>query len=274
MQLHDKTVVVTGGAQGIGLALCRRFAAEGAKLVIADLDGERAAAVARELDGDGFACDVRSETQVQALVARAIALHGGIDLFCSNAGVMVEDPDGCAFGASNAGWQLSWEVNVMAHLYAARAVVPHMVGRGGGYLLNTVSAAGLLQQIGASAYSATKHAAIAFAESLAVAHGDQGIGVSVLCPQFVATAMVGMAGGNSGGAPGVIDASAVAEAAVRGLAAGQFLILPHPEVGDFVQRRAQDRDGWLRGMRRLRQKVVAEDGSVDWAKMFDSTAPR
>lgn len=274
MQLNDKVVVVTGGAQGIGLALCRRFAAEGAKLVIADLDGDRAALAAQELGGSGFSCDVRREVQVRALVDHAIERFGAVDLFCSNAGVMVQDPDGSAFGADDEAWRLSWEVNVMAHVHAARAVVPHMVARGGGYLLQTVSAAGLLHQIGATTYNVSKHAAIGFAESLAISHGDQGIKVSVLCPQYVATAMVGMESGDGGTAPGVITADDVAAAVVRGLADEHFLILPHPQVQGFVQRKAQDYDGWLRGMRKLRQKVVDADGRIDWRKMFSLSAPR
>ena len=186
MNVNDKTVVVTGGARGIGKALAIRFAKEGARVVVSDLKEETARRVAEPIEGLAVACDVSKESAVQNLVARAEDRFGPIDLFCSNAGVFFGEPD-LATSAGNDHWQTCWDIHVMAHVYAARAVLPGMIERGGGYLLNMASAAGLLSQIGDAAYSATKHAAVGFAESLAITHGDDGVKVSVICPQFVAT---------------------------------------------------------------------------------------
>src|SRR5262245_20552334 len=188
MKIQDRVVVVTGGANGIGEALCRRFAAEGAKgIVVADLDAEGAARVAEAVGGVGGKTDVGVESEIRELVAQAINHYGRIDLFCSNAGI-TGAPGGLE--ASNEAWRQIWEVNMMAHLYAARAVLPEMLARGEGYLLQTVSAAGLLTQIGAAPYAVTKHAALAFAEWLAITYGDAGIKVSCLCPQGVRTKML------------------------------------------------------------------------------------
>jgi NAD(P)-dependent dehydrogenase (short-subunit alcohol dehydrogenase family) len=261
MHVKDKVVVVTGGADGIGAALCRRFAQEGARVVIvADRNGDGAAAVAAEIGGEAVTLDVSDGEAMAAAVADIEARHGGIDLFCSNAGVGDGDPDRQnAASSPDAVWQRAWNVNVMAHVHAARAVIPGMQARGGGYLLNTVSAAGLLSQIGGAVYSTTKHAAVGFAEALAITHGDQGIKVSILCPQGVDTAMLRQ-GGDPSAQPqnvdGVLTPDAVAESVVEGLAAETFLILPHPVVLSYMQRKAGDYDRWLGGMRRLRSKMM------------------
>lgn len=262
MELRDRVAVVTGGAGGIGAALCRRFAAEGARgVVVADHDEAGATRVAREVGGLAVGCDVSDEAQVRVLVARAEERFGGIDLFCANAGVALGgglDPLHAGPFAPDADWAASWAVNVMAHVYAARAVLPAMLARGEGWLLTTASAAGLLTDLGTQAYSVTKHAAVAFAEWLAIAYGERGIRVACLCPMGVRTAMVEGAAAAGVGAhllPGAIEPEAVAEAVVAGLREERFLILPHPEVAEFFRRRADDPERWLRGMRRLRRDL-------------------
>jgi NAD(P)-dependent dehydrogenase (short-subunit alcohol dehydrogenase family) len=256
MQIADKVVVVTGGAHGIGRALAKRFAAEGARaLVIADIDGTAAGRVAEEIGGTAFPTDVAREEDIVQLVKHCQERFGGIDLFCSNAGIIIEG------GAEipDDEWQRVWEVNVRAHIYAARAVLPSMIARGGGYLLQTASAAGLLSQIGSAPYSVTKHAAVAFAEWLAITHYEQGIRVSVLCPQGVRTNM--LAASETGMAAllreTALEPEQVAGEVVKGLAAENFLILPHPEVAEYFQRKAADYDRWLRGMRRLQATTAA-----------------
>jgi len=254
MKLQGKVAVVTGGANGIGRALCRRFAAEGARgVVVADLDAGGASQVAKEIGGLAVTTDVSVEADLIRLVEQATDAYGQIDLFCSNAGIAT--PGGV--DASDAAWQQIWEVNVMAHIYAARAVLPGMLARGEGYLLNTASAAGLLTQIGSAPYAVTKHAAVALAEWLAIAHGDAGIKVSCLCPQGVRTNMLANTEGGAGSflLNTAVEPEVVAEAVVAGLAAEQFLILPHPEVAEYFRRKADDYDRWLRGMRRLQAKV-------------------
>jgi len=262
VQLRDRVAVVTGGASGIGRALCRRFAREGARgVVVADLDAAGARAVAQEIGGLAVATDVGVEAQVQALAAEATKRYGRIDLFCSNAGIArgagLDDGVGGPF-APDADWLASWQVNLMAHVYAARAVLPGMLERGEGALLQTASAAGLLTDLTSQAYSVTKHAAVAFAEWLAIAYGERGIHVACLCPQGVRTPMLQGAVEASGGAPHLardaIEPEAVADAVVLGLAEERFLILPHPEVQEYAQRRAGDPDRWLAGMRRLRAR--------------------
>jgi NAD(P)-dependent dehydrogenase (short-subunit alcohol dehydrogenase family) len=257
MELRDRVAVVTGGGRGIGRALCEAFAGAGARqVVVADIDGDAAAAVAASIGGEGQAVDVRDEAQLAALVAATEQRHGRIDLFCSNAGIIRGDGEPWhATSAANATWQAMWEIHVMAHVYAARACLPGMLARGEGYFLNTASAAGLLNQVGDAAYSTTKHAAIGFAEALAITHGDDGIRVSCLCPQAVATDMIAsMADGGTAGVDGVLSPEAVAEAALAGIAAESFLILPHPAVEDYRQRKAADYDRWLGGMRKLRRR--------------------
>ena len=256
MNLRDKVVVVTGGAHGIGRALCLRFAAEGARgVVAADADADRASAVAREVGGLAVPTDVRSESGVMRLVERATAAYGAIDLFCSNAGIIIEG----GIEVPDAEWQRIWEINVRAHLYAARAVLPGMLARGQGYLLQTVSAAGLLSQIGSAPYSVTKHAALALAEWLAITYGEAGIRVSCLCPQGVRTRMLAEASGGMGELlrGGALEPAQVADAVIAGLADERFLILPHPEVAEFFRRKGADYERWLRGMRRLQARMSA-----------------
>jgi NAD(P)-dependent dehydrogenase (short-subunit alcohol dehydrogenase family) len=251
MKLPDKVVVVTGGAGGIGRALCRRFAAEGAKIVVvADVNGDAAREVATEIRGWAIAVDVSRETDVARLVAQVLDQHGAIDLFCSNAGIAV-DGDECT---PTAEWERCWEVNVMAHVYAARAVLPGMLARGKGYLLQTVSAAGLLTHPQSATYAVTKHASLAFAEWLSIAYGDRGITVSALCPQGVRTDMLRRAasGGRTFLLDSALDPEQVADDVMKGLEAERFLILPHAEVAEYVRRKATDHERWLRGMRRLR----------------------
>ncbi len=254
MKLADKHVVVTGGASGIGRALCLRFAAEGARaIVVADREEAGAARVAEECGGQPFAVDVSDEARVKALVETAERQNGPVDLFVSNAGIGT--PGGVEAG--NQDWQRIWEVNVMAHVYAARAVLPSMLERGEGYLLNTASAAGLLTQIGSAPYAVTKHAAVALAEWLSISHGEQGIKVSVLCPQAVRTAMTaGSENGGVAGVDGMIEPDQVADCVVAALDEERFLILPHPEVAEYMRRKAGDYDRWLRGMRRLHKQFM------------------
>lgn len=257
MEIRDKVVVVTGGASGIGRALCQAFAAQGARgVVVADLDEAGASQVASSIGAIAIGVNVADEADVQRLVQAATERFGRVDLFCSNAGVIVRaDED-----AANAHWQRHWDVNVMAHVYAARAVLPQMLARGEGCLLQTASAAGLLSQVNSAPYSVTKHAALAFAEWLSIAYGDRGIRVSCLCPQGVDTPMLrgaGDTGRKSFLVEGALTAERVAECVVEGLRRQEFLILPHPEVLSFFQRKANDYERWLRGMRRLRDKVMS-----------------
>ena len=252
MELKDKIIVVTGGASGIGREMCRRFAREGAKkVIVADLNGEGAAAVAAEFGGHSMAVDVRNESEIIELINSTETQFGPIDLFCSNAGIgigkNIDEPDEV--------WQTIWEVNTMARVWAARHLVPLMIARGGGYLLNTSSAAGLLNQIGSVTYAVTKHAAVALAEWLSITYGDQGIKVSVLCPQAVRTAMTARGAGVAG-VDGMIEPESAVEAVVETLREEKFLVLPHPEVAEYMKRKAADYDRWLKGMRRLQSQYV------------------
>lgn len=253
MELRDKTAVITGGSGGIGQAMARAFLREGARaVVLADLSQEAVEAAARDIGCDGVACDVTDETQVQALVADSIEKHGQIDLFCSNAGAAVP---GVLTDAPNDVWQSQWELHVLSHLYAARAVLPDMIERGEGYLLNTASAAGLLAAIGSGPYSVTKAAAVKLAEMLAITHGDDGIRVSVLCPQGVNTAMAPRSLGD-GQTDGIIEPEELAQTVVEALRDERFHVLPHPEVEEYVRRKGDDIDRWLGGMRRLRRRSL------------------
>jgi len=256
MRLHDTVVVVTGGAHGIGRAMASRFVREGARAVVIADRSPSVNDVAREIGAHAFVGDVSVNADVQRLVADTLAAHDRIDLFCSNAGIAV----GGALETTDADWQRIWDVNVMAHVYAARAVVPPMIAAGGGYLLNTASAAGLLSQIGGAPYAVTKHAAVAFAEWLAITYGDRGIKVSCLCPQGVKTAMLQNAGARSTALLGntALEPEVVAEAVVAGVDAERFLILPHPEVAEYFRRKATDYDRWIRGMRRLQAQLPAD----------------
>jgi NAD(P)-dependent dehydrogenase (short-subunit alcohol dehydrogenase family) len=254
MRVENKVVVVTGGGNGIGRALCRRFAAEGAQaVVVADLDGSAARAVAAEIGGQDMCINAASESDVQSLVDTVLQKHGRIDLFCSNAGIGVAGD--C--NVPDRDWQRIWDVNVMAHVYAARAVLPGMLARREGYLLQTVSAAGLLTMLGSAPYAVTKHAALGLAEWLSVTYGDQGIKVSALCPLGVKTRMLdeGSFGGGTFLLEDAMEPEQVAEAAVKGLEEERFLILPHPKVLEYVRRKADDYDRWLNGMRRLQASM-------------------
>ena len=256
MKLADRVIVVTGAASGIGQALCRRFAAEGAAgIVAADLNTEGARATAAEVGGLGIGVDVSAESQLQALCAQAIERYGRIDVFCSNAGVISRRSE----KAPDADWMRAWGVNVMGHVYASRAVLPHMLARGEGYLLQTVSAAGLITQVDAAPYAVTKHASLAFAEWLSIAYGSQGIRVSALCPQGVRTPMLKFERDERGSwlDQGSVSAEEVAEVVVRGMEAEQFLILPHPEVLDMYRMKGADYDRWLAGMRRYQERLLA-----------------
>ncbi len=257
MDVKGKVVIVTGGASGIGKALVERFHKDGAMaLIVADLNRAGAEAVAASVGGIAVTTDVSREADVQKLVDLAQSKFGRIDLFCSNAGISIGDPDiDNAASTPNDGWALAWGVNVMAHVYAARAALPGMIARGEGYFLNTVSAAGLLSQIGSAVYSTTKHAAVGFAEHLAIAEREKGIGVSILCPQAVDTPMLGGAAGSQN-VDGVLSPAQVAAAVVEGLAEERFLILPHPQVVTYMQRKTGDYDRWLKGMVRLRRGVI------------------
>lgn len=257
MELNGKTIVLTGAASGIGAAMARRFAEESpGALVLVDIDpGVRR--IAEELGATGAIADVSVGDAVEHLVADVRSDHGHIDLFCSNAGIAT----GAGIDASPDTWQRTWDVNVMAHVHAARAVLPGMLERGAGYLLNTASAAGLLTNIGDAPYSVTKHAAVALAEWISVTYGDRGVKVSCLCPQGVRTPMLlggvddGHLGAHLVAAQGLIEPEECAEAVIAGLREERFLILPHPEVAEYVSFKANDIDKWLRGMRKLQTRA-------------------
>lgn len=258
MDLNGRVVVVTGAGRGIGEGLVRRFRAEGALVLAADLDEAAVERVGTDTGSMAMRADVSVEDDVRGLVERAEADLGPIDLFCSNAGI---GPSG-GVDMSNEMWQRIWEINTMSHVYAARACLPGMLARGEGYLLQTVSAAGLLTNLGAAAYSVTKHAALGLAEWLSVTYGDRGIKVSALCPQFVQTDLLADLASDPAVAgwvkPATISVDEVAEAVVEGLAAERFLILPHPEVATFFERKATDYDRWLAGMRKLQASLGLE----------------
>lgn len=259
MEIEGKTIVVTGGASGIGKALCEAFHQAGArKVVVADIDLQAAQAVAARIDGVAVGCDVSSERQIRHLIVETEAYQGPIDLFCSNAGIAsgFDNSFENAADAPDYDWQKAWAINVMAHVYAARILIPLMKVRGGGYLLNTVSAAGLLSQIGSAVYSTTKQAAVGFAENIAITHMDDGISVSILCPQGVDTPMLrGLPEGPQSG-DGVMTAEEVAACALEGVRAEQFLILPHKEVETYVRRKGEDRGRWIGSMVRLKRKIA------------------
>ena len=259
MEVQDKTIVVTGGASGIGRAMCERFAAEGARhVVVADLNGDGAEAVAEQIVSSGKAgatarqVDVGVEAELIDLIDDAESRFGPIDLFCSNAGIGLgnglDEPDEV--------WETIWRVNTQSHVWVARHLVPKMIARGGGYLLNTASAAGLLTQIGSVTYAVTKHAAVALAEWISITHGRDGIKVSVLCPQAVRTPMT--AGGPGVAAvDGMIEPEQVTDAVIEALREERFLVLPHPQVAEYIRRKATDYDRWLHGMRRLQERYLS-----------------
>jgi NAD(P)-dependent dehydrogenase (short-subunit alcohol dehydrogenase family) len=261
--MQGKIAFVTGAGRGIGRALCREMLRRGAAgVVIVDLDGELARKTAAELGGLGLQCDVTDESAVQAAVAAAIRHYGRIDILVSNAGFGVTELDlDDALAVPNETWQRMWQVHVMSHVYASRAVLPGMLERGEGYLVNVASAAGLLSQVGDTAYSSTKHAAVGLADSLAITYLERGIRVSVICPQYVATAITGLDESlPAGSMPGVLTVEQAAQAVVDGMEREQFLILTHPEVLQFFQRKAADYDRWLAGMRRVRAGLRTAGG--------------
>jgi NAD(P)-dependent dehydrogenase (short-subunit alcohol dehydrogenase family) len=255
MEVRDKIVVVTGAASGIGKAMADRFTREGAKQVVAvDLDTAGVTATGDELGCVAMTADVSNEADIVRVIEASESEVGPIDLFCSNAGIGA----GSDLAAPNQEWQLSWDVNVMAHVYAARHLVPRMIERGGGYFLNTSSAAGLLNQIGGAAYGVTKHAAIGFGEWLAITHGHQGIKVSMLCPQAVRTAMTAGESTSVAAAStdGMMEPALLTDFVIEGLKAESFLILPHPEVLEYMRRKTADYDRWVGGMNRLHQRLT------------------
>ncbi len=255
MEIAGEIVVVTGGASGIGRALCQRFAQEGAKtVVVADVNEEGARAVAQEIKGIAATCDVRKEEDIIRLVESTEEKVGPSYLFFSNAGIMVLG----GVEAPNEGWQRIWEINVMAHVYVARAIIPRMIERGGGAMLITASAAGLLSQIGSAPYSVTKHAAVGLAESIQITYGDQGIKVFALCPQAVRSAMTrDHEGGGVAGVDGLMEPEQLADAVMNAFKSDTFLILPHPEVETYMRRKTSDYDRWLKGMRKLQARFIA-----------------
>ena len=257
MKLSGRVIVVTGAAKGIGRALVRRFAAEGPKaLVVADIDGPGARSVADEVHGDAVQCDVASEVDVARLVQQTETSHGRIDVFCSNAGIAA----GGGPEAADSDWQRMWQTNVMSHVFVARHVLPAMLARREGYILGTVSAAGLLNHVFSAPYGVTKAAALSLFEWLAIAHGDEGIRVSCLCPMGVKTDMLAAERRELGLdflTAGALEPEAVADTVVEGIDSERFLILPHPEVAEFFRRKADDYDRWLRGMRRMRHMVLS-----------------
>lgn len=258
MEIRDKITLVTGGASGIGRALARAFYAEGARhVVVADRDEAGAMSVAEEIAGTGVGIDVADEDQVRQLIASTSANIGPIDLCMSNAGYVTSG----GLEVSNDEINRMWEVHVMSHIYAARAVLPSMIERGEGYLMSTASAAGLLTQVGSLAYSLTKHAAVALAEWIAITHGHQGIRVSVLCPQAVDTNIAANSPGENpmpsdsiASGDGVLSAEQAADACLEAIREERFHVLPHPEVGDYLRRKADDIDRWIYGMRRFQAR--------------------
>ena len=277
MELQDRVVVITGGGSGIGEALAKAAVAAGARhVVVADLDGAQSERVAAEIGGTGVALDVRDEDAIRRLVDDTESAHGPIDLFVSNAGFVTA----AGLEDSNEAIQRMWEVHCMAHIYAARAVLPSMIARGEGYLLNTASAAGLLSQIGSLAYSVTKAAAVSIAEWISISHHHQGIRVSVLCPQAVATNILAnspdhregddteLDGGVASG-DGVLTADHVAQVCLDAIREERFLVLPHEEVATYAARKGADRERWLAGMRRF-QAALHPDGVLPG----DAIAPR
>jgi NAD(P)-dependent dehydrogenase (short-subunit alcohol dehydrogenase family) len=260
MDVAGKVVVVTGGGSGIGKALCDAFHAAGAaKVVVADIDAAAAQAVAAAIGGRAVTCDVARDGDVRALIETTERDDGPIALFCSNAGIATgfDLQTQNAAAASDEVWARGFAVNVMAHIYAARALIPLMKARGGGYLLNTISAAGLLSQIGSAVYATTKHAALGFAENIAIMHRDDNIKVSVLCPQGVDTPILRGIDAGVVSVDGILSADEVAQCVLAGIAAETFLILPHETVRRYMQNKAADTDRWIGGMAKFKRRLQA-----------------
>ncbi|WP_315759486.1 MULTISPECIES: SDR family oxidoreductase [unclassified Bradyrhizobium] len=261
MQVTGKIVVVTGGARGIGKALCEAFAAAGAaKVIVADLDEAGAKAVADGIGGAAFRCDVSQEADIRHVIEETERQFGPIALFCSNAGIGGGfDPLSVnAGGTSDEPWARSWAIHVMAHVYAARHLIPRYKARGGGYFLNTISAAGLLSQVGSAPYSTTKHAAVGFAENLAISHKADNIKVSILCPQGVDTDMLRAIPKGPQSGDGDLTPEQVAQDVLKGLAEESFLILPHPQVLGYMRKKTENYDRWLGGMAKIQAKMREE----------------
>ena len=251
MDIKDKRVVVTGAASGIGKALANAFCDAGVKSVVSvDMNLEGAEETAKETGGIAVQANVGKEEDIIKVIEKANDLSGGIDIFCSNAGI------GGVHGfleVQTEDWQNIWEVNVMSHIYAARNVLPQMLDRGEGYIMSTASAAGLLTQIGSAGYTVTKAAAVSFAEWIKITYGSKGIGVSCLCPQAVRTAMT--AGGPGvAGVDGMIEPEVAAEDVLDAITKDRFLVTPHPEVLEYINRKGADRDRWISGMQRLQER--------------------
>jgi NAD(P)-dependent dehydrogenase (short-subunit alcohol dehydrogenase family) len=258
MQVAGKIVVVTGGANGIGRALCETFHRAGAaKVVVADLDVAGAQAVADAIDGAAFKCDVGLERDILHVIEETEQKFGPVALFCSNAGIGGGfDPiSENAGGSSDEPFAKSWAIHVMAHIYAARHLIPRMKARGGGYFLNTISAAGLLSQVGSPAYSTTKHAAVGFAENLAISHKADGIRVSILCPQGVDTNMLRSIPKGPQSGDGDLTPEQVAQDALAGIEQERFLILPHPQVLGYMRNKTENYDRWIAGMAKIQAKM-------------------
>ena len=263
MQVTGKIVVVTGGARGIGKALCEAFARAGAaKVIVADLDETAAKAVAESVGGAAFKCDVSQETDISRVIEETERQFGPIALFCSNAGIGGGfDPLAVNVGGTtDEPWARSWAIHVMAHVYAARHLIPRYKARGGGYFLNTISAAGLLSQVGSAPYSTTKHAAVGFAENLAISHKADNIKVSILCPQGVDTDMLRSIQKGPQSGDGDLTPEQVAQDALKGLAEETFLILPHPQVLGYMRKKTENYDRWLGGMAKIQAKMREEFG--------------
>ena len=253
MEVTGKVIVVTGAASGIGRGLCLRFFREGAKAIVAaDVNEAGAKAVTDEIKGEAVLCDVSREEDIIRLVKFAQDRYGRIDIFCSNAGILALG----GYEVDNKTWQRIWEINVLSHVFAARAVLPGMIRQGGGAFMVTASAAGLLSQIGSLPYSVTKYAAVGLAENLAITYGDQGISVFALCPQAVDTEMTRQGGGVAA-VDGMMKPEQLADAVIEAFRADEFLILPHPEVKTYMQRKTSDYTRWLKGMRKLQERFVA-----------------
>ncbi len=267
MILQNKRVAITGAANGIGAAVAREFSKRGAQLLLSDINLDALKPLADELGALAVQCDASDESSIQNFIATA-EQDGDIDLFFSNAGYAEGEPSHAA-SASNQAWEKNWQLHVMAHVYASRALLPKMIERKHGYLVNVASAAGLLAQISDAAYSATKHAAVSFAESLAISHADDGIKVSVVCPQYVNTNILALSDEDRRQPlPGVITPEQCASTIVDGIEQETFLILPHPEVQTYHQNRANDRAAWLDAMRRFRRSLINEEGEVDFRRIF------
>lgn len=256
MDIRNKVAIVTGGASGIGRSIARRFAADGARgVVVADMNLERAQAVADEIKGLAVRCDVSREADIQALVATTRAHYGQVDAYISNAGILGRMG---GLDLEDALWNSMWNIHGMAHVWAARAVVPEMVARGEGFFMVTASAAGLLTIVESAPYAVTKHAAVAFAEWLRIAYGRKGVQVACLCPQSVQTDMITGTDGGSAAVNGILPPEAVAQEVVTTMDNGKFLVLPHPEVAQYFRNKGQDYERWIGGMQKMYARHTEE----------------